>query len=636
MNAPRPPNPWLGALLNSRGTQTLAKLRQAAAVYLHPSDELKARQLVFLSTRGLYWIWFVLLSALVVVIAVKESGTAVPHPLFFRPGLWQMHLNVWATGLVLIALPGFFLHRAATSNRRAGDRTRREIELFSAAWVVYATVLAVWWSLGIYVLQDAAKDGPFLINRAFIWLTALGHVITVVLLASNWVVVLSVLLFGCLLPGLYALQTLPSPTSVNSSLYWLCGQMGAFFLVTLLFHSDQRRLLNKQISLERERFRVDAVMFQKNKLLENFSHDLLGPLTALGFQLLSIKRDTSETAVLEQIEDAFLQKQIMVSIVETARDLAHAEFKAFPFTKREISLQEVMKTLAATHKRIAENQGTRLSVCMSPVVIHTDRDLIMRIIQNLLSNALKYSRNRKGSHVLIGCRKRGDVVRISVHDNGIGIPQEHLTTIFDDGVQLNNPERDRKKGIGLGLSIVRAFAALLGHKVGVRSEVGKGSVFWIDVPYVSRVPLELQDQVEDTDASTMQTVRLSGLKVLLVEDQAEQLMPFAKTLESSGCVLKTAQTLDDVQAIVDSPDASVPDLLITDFWLPGEKTGADVIRLVRSRFGQVPTVIWSAANKDNAMAEVGDEADVSFVAKGRMKELAQILHRQSAPRAIST
>ena len=114
-------------------------------------------------------------------------------------------------------------------------------------------------------------------------------------------------------------------------------------------------------------------------------------------------------------------------------------------------------------------------------LVHTDPLLLKRLLDKLLSNAVRFTDKNK---IIVGCRRRGKMMRIEIWDSGPGISADHQDHIFKDFYQINNPERDRSQGLGLGLSVVSRLSALLELKTGMQSWIGKGSVFWVDVPMI--------------------------------------------------------------------------------------------------------------------------------------------------------
>jgi two-component system CheB/CheR fusion protein len=125
----------------------------------------------------------------------------------------------------------------------------------------------------------------------------------------------------------------------------------------------------------------------------------------------------------------------------------------------------------------AKNLGLIVSPCS--LWVHSDPRLLQQMVRNLLSNAMKYTRKGK---VVMGCRRHAGWLSLQVWDTGIGIPENQFAAVFDEYHQIDNPARERSRGLGLGLSIVQRLGALLGHRIGIVSTRGSGSMFSIDVP----------------------------------------------------------------------------------------------------------------------------------------------------------
>jgi len=180
--------------------------------------------------------------------------------------------------------------------------------------------------------------------------------------------------------------------------------------------------------------------------------------------------------------------------------------------------------------------------------------------------------------ILVGCRRRGDRVRIEVWDTGIGIDAEHRQAIFQEFYQVGNPERDRSKGLGLGLSIAGRLARLLDGRIDVRSVPGRGSVFAVEVPRAWTLP----ESVPNRDAHRIGDV-LRGASVLVVDDDALVREALAGLMDQWGCQVQTAgsgdQALDAAARLTRPPDA-----VLCDYRLPAGETGDTVIRQLRDRF----------------------------------------------------
>lgn len=223
---------------------------------------------------------------------------------------------------------------------------------------------------------------------------------------------------------------------------------------------------------ERARAELERANQHKSRFLASCSHDLRQPFQAMRLfhSVLAARADGKDREVVERLGEAMthgeelLQSLLDVSIIESG--LMRPAPQSFP-------LQEVFDRLGLMFAEQAQTSGLHLSIVPTARRVTSDPLFLARILGNLVSNALKYT---KGG-VVVGARGRGDGLTVEVWDNGQGIPSEHLDSIFEDFYQVDNPERDKRRGIGLGLGIVRRLAAALGHPVSVRSRPGTGSVF---------------------------------------------------------------------------------------------------------------------------------------------------------------
>jgi two-component system, sensor histidine kinase len=223
-------------------------------------------------------------------------------------------------------------------------------------------------------------------------------------------------------------------------------------------------------------------------------------------------------------------------------------------------------------------------VMKTAVYVRSDVSLLSRIIRNLLTNAISYT-DRGG--VVLGCRRSGDAVRIEVWDSGRGIPSDRHEEIFREFSQLENPERDRRKGLGLGLAIVHRLARLLGHSVELRSEVGKGSVFSITVPRgvaEDCVPI-------DAPPETTTAFDLAHALVLVVDDEAAVQDGMAAVLRRWGCDVLTSGSGEEMLAKL-AGVGKLPDLIVSDYRLRGAENGIQVVELLRGEFNaEIPALL---------------------------------------------
>ena len=230
---------------------------------------------------------------------------------------------------------------------------------------------------------------------------------------------------------------------------------------------------------ERARDEAQRASNAKSRFLAAASHDLRQPFQAMRlfhYVLAELCASEREQTVLTSLDAAMqsgeelLNSLLDVSTLEAGQIQPH--FTIFP-------INEVFQSKTSEFATAAAQKGLRLRVVPCNALVNSDLVLLKRIIGNLLSNAVRYTHS--GS-ILLGCRRQGRFLRIEVWDTGIGIPRDKYGEIFDDFYQVGNSERDRAKGLGLGLSVVDRLARLLAHDLKLHSRIGRGSVFTLAVP----------------------------------------------------------------------------------------------------------------------------------------------------------
>ena len=273
--------------------------------------------------------------------------------------------------------------------------------------------------------------------------------------------------------------------------------------------------------------------------------------------------------------------------------------------------------------------GLDWRVVPSSLTVRSDPRLLEQIIRNLLSNAVKYTTEGK---LLLGCRRRGDKLRIEVWDTGPGIPELELQAIFEEFHQLDNPARERSKGLGLGLAIVQRLADLLGHKIDVRSRLGAGSVFTIEVPLgrpeAADLPVPSQNE---TQVSTP-----SRGTILIVEDDPAVLEMLQLLFDDEGH--RTVVAADGHKALeLAAQGSTVPDLVIADYNLPKGLNGLEIIaRLQKQAQHAIPAIILTGDISTDSLREIAGHGCVHLNKPVRAKELTRLAQRLLAkPRSAA-
>jgi CheY-like chemotaxis protein/anti-sigma regulatory factor (Ser/Thr protein kinase) len=258
-------------------------------------------------------------------------------------------------------------------------------------------------------------------------------------------------------------------------------------------------------------------------------------------------------------------------------------------------IDHLLKDLQGQFQQAAREKRISLNRVPCSTLVYSDPALIRIILQNLVSNAIKYTEHGK---VLLGCRRRGDLLRICVCDSGIGISQDGQQIIFEEFFQLDNPARDRKQGSGFGLSTVQRVADLLNHPLHVQSVPGKGSCFTLDIPVSEKQIFAEPDKADATSSGDSTTAST----LLLIDDDEIVLHANSLLLKTQGYHVVAAS---GSEAAFDALATGLQaDVIISDYRLPGAYTGTELITELRTRTDRLtPSLILTGditLSDDNA------------------------------------
>jgi len=323
----------------------------------------------------------------------------------------------------------------------------------------------------------------------------------------------------------------------------------------------------------------------KTRFFAAASHDLRQPLHALSLFVAALKARSQQTETQTLIENIEASTAAMELLFNALLDISRLDAGAIEAHPVHFSLQKMLRDLDQQFSALAVEKGLRLRFRPCNVTFHSDPLLIERILANLIANAIRYTDD---GGVLVACRRRGRMVRLSIIDTGRGIPPDQQENVFHEFVQLHNPARDRSKGLGLGLAIVSRLGRLLGHRVGLRSRPGHGSVFSIDVPCGDASLIQ-----PPASASSAPGQIPADALVLLVDDESAILRGMAELFDNWNIDLVTAHSANEAVHWLDSL-GRVPDVIVSDYRLPDDIDGIEVITRLRQKFGRdIPAILVS-------------------------------------------
>ncbi|MDA8230457.1 MAG: ATP-binding protein [Magnetospirillum sp.] len=375
-----------------------------------------------------------------------------------------------------------------------------------------------------------------------------------------------------------------TPAQPGTTRHWLCG----FFPVTdagsvalagtvVMEITDQKRAEQALRTAKQEAERANMA---KSKFLASASHDLRQPVQSLMLftsTLAHTLKDDSAAAIIGHMDRATMALKAMLDGI---LDISRLDAGTVAPDVRDVPLGPMLDHMAEEYRPQAGHKGIRLIVLPTRRTARSDPALLERILRNLIDNAIKYTAEGK---VLVGCRRHGEAIRIMVGDTGIGIPDTEHEAIFDEFYQVGNPERDRSKGLGLGLAIVQRLARLLGHPIGLSSTPGKGTAFRIDVPAGTASVAAIAAPAPPHCAPLPSAP--SGLLVAVVEDEENVRAGLRAQLEAWGHRVVAGADHTEILALL---GGDRPDVILADFRLRGTLTGIEALERLRAALGWRP------------------------------------------------
>ncbi|WP_448207191.1 hybrid sensor histidine kinase/response regulator [Azospirillum sp. sgz302134] len=361
------------------------------------------------------------------------------------------------------------------------------------------------------------------------------------------------------------------------------------------------------------RAEIERTTAARSRFLASASHDLRQPFQAMRLFLDALCSQISDGKALHTAEMLGNAMTAGERLLNALLDISTLDAGTVKPDVKTVALDELLGQLVEEFRPQSTEKGLRLRARLRPGMAETDPVLFGRIMRNLLSNAIRYT--QRGG-LLLAMRRRAGRWRIEVWDTGFGIPDEQLGAIFDEFHQLQNPNRDPTRGLGLGLAIVRRLSDLLGTEVEVRSRVGRGTVFAVTIDGTAAEPAAPEPEPAPPAASAKpaNASPLAGMTVLAVDDEAMVLTGLQMILESWGCTVAAAGDMREVFAVLDGlPEP--PAVILTDLRLPGTVSGFDVIDRVRRLYGKdIPAVVLSGETAQSALLE-GQRRGCSFLHK---------------------
>jgi len=346
---------------------------------------------------------------------------------------------------------------------------------------------------------------------------------------------------------------------------------------------------------------AERANLSKSRFLAAASHDLRQPLQTLSLlQGILMKRvkDADALSLIAKIDETL---EVMSGLLNTLLDINQLEAGIVHPEVVDFPIADLFERLRAEFAYHAKSKELGWRVVSSSLTVRSDPRLLEQMLRNLLANAVKYTKQGK---ILLGCRRRGNTLRIEVLDTGIGIPEDQLQAVFEEFHQLDNPARQRGLGLGLGLSILQRLANLLDHPIDARSQPGSGSVFAIDVPLGHLAPGVLPRTADDVPA---QVAPLTG-DILIVEDDPEVREMLVLLFQEEGH--RAVAAADGREAFELAARGTLrPDVVVADYNLPNGLNGLQVAAALRTTLhDEIPVIILTGDISTNTLREIARQS----------------------------
>jgi len=307
------------------------------------------------------------------------------------------------------------------------------------------------------------------------------------------------------------------------------------------------------------------------------------PLHAQGLFLSAFKSHLTTQGQLDLLDKVVQSNQALNSMFDSLLEISQLDANTIKVNRSHQSLMVLCEGLLSEFELLAQDKGLTLTLEGNHCVVFSDPVLLKRVIRNLVSNAVKYT--YKGG-VTLQVNAGAQSVELSIIDTGVGIVESELETIFDEYVQLSNKKRDRNKGVGLGLALVKKMCQLLDHDISVVSNLGDGTCFTLSVP-IGDANRVMRPVVEK------HTTSLEGLTVFVIDDDEPILESMIGLEEDWKCRFELFSSFEQVLEFVENNDA-LPDVIISDYRFDEEITGIDVVAKLRAHYkDNIPALLIS-------------------------------------------
>ncbi len=510
-------------------------------------------------------------------------------------GLWNAVPEHWLYGWYLLVMANQGARLWLVSAFRRTRPEAAQLQVWARRYTIgMAVSAAIFGSLAVAIFPDAGPTGQVLLA-----ITACGMAVGSI--TANAFHPPAMFAY----PSIMLLPLLLRMTFEGGINNWLLAVCVLFFLsVILVFGKRQAELMRRSITIGHENAdlieelrlkttqaesaqrKAEQASLAKSQFFAAASHDLRQPLQALGLFAASLRETKRDADDARRIDQILASVDTLESLFDELLDISKLDAGYVKPVPVHFAVRPIFEQLENAYAPLAIRNGLELRFESNDAVLFSDSVLIERVLGNFIANALRYT--LQGS-VTVRCIRHGAHYRIEVSDTGPGIPLHEQERVFDEFYQLGNPERDRRKGLGLGLATVKRIGQLLGAPIGLRSVPGKGSEFSIEVPAGDRSAIApARDALSQADVDTLRD------KVIgIVDDERDVREGLIEILGLWRCMPVAAATVAELRQKLDA-SGTIPQALIVDYRLRDHENGATAITELRRHYGKdIPALIVS-------------------------------------------
>lgn len=364
------------------------------------------------------------------------------------------------------------------------------------------------------------------------------------------------------------------------------AERSAIRAVTEAKETLERRVLERTLELQDALSEAERANASKSRFVAAASHDLLQPLSAAKLYLASLQQEGTEGRPAQMLSKAANALQSVENILAALLDISKLDSGLASVHVSTVALDEMLFQLRDELRPLARAKGLDFRVLRTGAHVRSDATYLRRILQNLMSNAIRYTEDGR---VLVGARRRRNLLRVEVWDTGPGIPDSEHEAIFGEFHRLH-ATASAADGMGLGLAIVERACALLRHPLQLRSEPGRGTVFSVELP---RLAIPARDAAAGPDRAAEPGRDLPHLIVLLIENDDGLRQALTLTMEGWGLDVLACRGGPDAARLLEEIDLA-PDVVVADMQLDAGAAGVDVVAEMRARHGPLPACLISA------------------------------------------